>query len=789
MEDEVDSLAKEYDALNIEAPAEEEVQSRGDVEQHPVILEVHEHNPERRFVLVPNSDGSQAKAKDDDSDSEKRKEGRPGDKKLKAPPSDRKYEPVFDEKLSAPDERPAVGRRKSRQDLPPIDTHMRQEPSPEHHRTRSAVGTRPDGFFTRPSSQFRDDMLSPDIIKQGSSRRERPYYDYGTPTSNPRRMAHERSYSNFAEERRGEKPQRRESVSPAHGARSESNPDTRKSRRRLSNDPASEFRYKDDPRSSRRETNTPYRRDSEMPQSASIPRPRGPRPDETGSSIRTSGRRRGNSASIHQYAEPIPSSEKERDVPKDDRSRSRDPTIPIPVLPPSASTPAQEMPINPRASATFPITSEEHQGHLPYPDDVPTGGTGRSPAYPTQATPSASMPDIPILSSTSPERSFEGPQMASPTNTKSPAWPPSFDPERDGAPPDQEVGSYRRYSEGRGGNSIPKFTECQRKEPVVGKVDWLTLPRTDFNICPDCYQGVFANTEYRTQFQPMLRPTDRPIACDFGSSPWYRIAWLLTLKNEHSDLRLFYQVDNVATASRNQPCPGSRNAPRNWFTVRDPYKRRVVPKFTVCYQCAKTVEVLLPSLMGTFIPLDSRPEPLSSICALHFKPLRKRFALYFDTLETTADKAVKSSEPPDISALASKIERLSAVEECREDSPIPDSYWHTMQYLPEFTVCADCFDEVVRPRLGNNIIARNFYKEPQRMQLATCQLYSERMREIFKKACRRNDPKYLRARVLERLQVEADIHSQLVQLDKERHDEAWIEEQVGKLIREWKKWE
>lgn len=610
-------------------------------------------------------------------------------------------------------------------------------------------------------------------------------------------MAHERTYSNLADDRKHGTAQRRVSVSPGHGARSESTPDPRKSRRRLSMERPSESRYRDDiSRSNRRESNVSHKWDGAAPQSSSTPKPRGPRPcrdegrptDETGPSSRTSGRRRGNSTSIHQDTEPIPSSGRERIAFQEDRSRSRAPTITMQVPPNSASAPPTEIPMNPRASATFPITRQEHQAYLPYPDDVPVSRPERSSAYPAQTTPSISMPEIPAPVSTSLERSFESLPTATPT-TQTPEWPPPFDPERDGVAPDQEMGSYRRYSEGRGGNGMPRFTECQRKEPKAGLMDWLTLPHTDFNICPDCYQAVFADSEYRTQFQPMLRPTDRGIACDFGSSPWYRIAWLLTLKNEHSDLRLFHQVDSVATSSRNQPCPGSRKAVRNWFTVRDPYKRRVVPNFTVCYQCAKTVEVLLPSLTGTFVPLDSRPEPPSSICALHFKPLRKRFALYFDTMETTADKAVKSSEPPDVSALASKIERLSTVEECHEDSPVPNSYWHTMQYLPDFTVCADCFDEVVRPRLGRDKVARNFYKDPQRIPLATCQLYSERMREIFKKACRRDDAKYLKAKVLERLQVEADIHRQLVKLEQERHNEAWAEEQVGKLIQEWKKWE
>jgi len=372
---------------------------------------------------------------------------------------------------------------------------------------------------------------------------------------------------------------------------------------------------------------------------------------------------------------------------------------------------------------------------------------------------------------------------------------PSFDPVRDAVPVDTEVGSYRRYSEGHvGGGDLQRTLACTRKKPIAGKMDWLTLPRTDFNICPDCYQAVFANSKYGTFFVPMLRPTDKPIACDLSSIPWYRIAWLLTLKNERPDLQLLHQVDNVINGSRNQPCPGTRPAVRNWLTIRDPYKRRVVPNFTVCYQCAKTVEVLLPSLMGIFIPLDSRSEPIESVCSLHYTPQRKRFALYFDLFETTVDRALKVNGPPNGSELAARLERLSVLDECKEDSPVRHRYWHSMQFLPQFTVCEECFSEVVRPRIkDDNALARNFYREPVRMKEAACQLYSARMREIFRKACRRNDPKYLEEKVKERQKVEAEIHGKLMKLDKmDKKGEAdtrTVEEEVAKLIREWKEWE
>lgn len=280
-----------------------------------------------------------------------------------------------------------------------------------------------------------------------------------------------------------------------------------------------------------------------------------------------------------------------------------------------------------------------------------------------------------------------------------------------------------------------------------------------------------------------------PISCDFGSSPWYRIAWLLVLKKKGEDLQVFRDISTISTAARGHRCPGDRKTTREWYTIKDPYTKRPVPEFTVCYQCAKTVEALLPSLDGIFVPLDSRSSPVRSNCALHFAPERTDFVLYFDSFETTADKAEISKKGPDMGYLAQKLERLSVHNECREDRPINDGYWHFMQFLPEFTVCADCFEDVVRPRLSDeNVIARNFYIKPQKISQATCQLYSPRMRDVFKKACRRNDPKYLEGKVRERLSVESSIKNKLSRLDREQRD-ARTEKQIDDLIEEWKEWE
>jgi hypothetical protein len=321
-------------------------------------------------------------------------------------------------------------------------------------------------------------------------------------------------------------------------------------------------------------------------------------------------------------------------------------------------------------------------------------------------------------------------------------------------------------------------------------MDWLTLPRTDFNICPDCYGAVFADTQFRTHFHPVLRPTGTPIACDFGSSPWYRIAWLLTLKHKVPDLQLFHSLANVMYESRNYPCPVDRKVTRVWYTVKDPYTRRPIPEFAVCYQCAKTVETLFPNLTGVFIALDPRSEPTRNVCSLHFTPQRKQFVLFFDAFETTSDKGYVTNRKPDLGELSMMLTRLSTLDECREDRRVSDGYWYVMEYLPDFTVCGECYEDVVRPlRMEDNVIAQNFYPKPTKLPIATCQLYSPRMRDVFRRACRNKDPEYLEAKVRERLKVERELHAKFLDLVRDKRGGTRAEEQIDKLSREWKRWE
>ncbi|KAH7188555.1 uncharacterized protein B0J16DRAFT_96493 [Fusarium flagelliforme] len=975
VEDEEVSLKREHGA-SFSKYQEEEPPSRGDAEQNPVIMEVHEYNPERRFVILTgSSSGSEGgepdrkSGSDRKSEPERRTEGprrtepsrrteperrvepehkpprverserpernerterqdRPErverserqDKPERSERVERQERPERNERVERQDRperserserqdrperseraerqerplsdayadtrssrkydtnlkadapttrersRPPLEKRRSRQDLPRLETEFRDDQLPEKYRTRPSApaGSRYEQPPTRPPKIPIDPSLAPEIIKSSASGRDQAYYGQSqsaarrSPTRpstassipNERRYesGHTRNSSTASTTKRTtvepEKPTRPlskervgdTSTRPLSKERVDEKPSRPLSKERVGGEPLYRSEYAS--RGSRKENSPPYARPEreEYGRSSTYSSREPVREPTTRRDDRRDGRddrgddsrsgddhpkgprelhpRRKKSVVLQDERDSQPKLEK-IDAPSGPREKTRGPTIPIPIpIPiPSGSTASGDVPPSVRPSSTFPITRDHHplperpKSELPYPmDDDPlvdpfdvrgnAERVGRSRSrYEEDSV--VSMPSMPAPIPDGSGASLEPrPASALPSTNRPPpsaqSWkPPAFDPIRDGVRLEKPVGSVRRHSEQQEATGVTTFPECRRKHPVAGLVDWLTLPRTDFNICPDCYGAVFAKTQYRNMFQIMLRPSSQAISCDFGLGPWYRIAWLLTLKNELPDLRLFHEVANAVAATKGLPCPGDRVTTRNWQSLWNPYTRQPIYDFTVCPQCVKIIYALFPNLTGTFIPVDSRSEPTRGLCAMRFKPKRKRFVMYFDALETTSDQARLEQEEPDVKTLAQDVEKMALVSECQEDKPIANGHWHVMQYLQQFTVCGECFDEVVKPSIkDDNVIARNFYMKPQKLPLATCQLYSNRMREIFKKACRWNDPKYLEAKVLERMDVEAMIHEKLAKLERSKHDdEDWVEEQVDKYIQEWKRWE
>lgn len=306
-------------------------------------------------------------------------------------------------------------------------------------------------------------------------------------------------------------------------------------------------------------------------------------------------------------------------------------------------------------------------------------------------------------------------------------------------------------------------------------------------ICPDCYEAVFANTEFQNQFVPApIRSGGQLISCDFGSSPWYRIAYLMTRKQQYPDLRLLQGIASVA--ARSQACAGSQLATRIWYSMMAPNSRHPIQTFNVCLGCAKMVEVLLPNLAGVFVPLDSH-EPTRGVCELHFAPDRKRFFTYFSEMEATSDQALVRRTAPNITELADRIRTISLHEECLRNTPIPNRKWHVLQRVPDFTVCEECFDAVVWPMIeagDPSEVPTNFYKSRQLRPVAACQLYSERMRKVFLQACQYDDFVYLASCVARRLETLADVKARYGELQRQDQDDPGVQEELAVLARVFK---
>lgn len=86
---------------------------------------------------------------------------------------------------------------------------------------------------------------------------------------------------------------------------------------------------------------------------------------------------------------------------------------------------------------------------------------------------------------------------------------------------------------------------------------------------------------------------------------------------------------------------------------------------------------------------------------------------------------------------------------CPRSYPSTTLRCHTMPNLFEFTVCEQCYAEVIRPDVSRaSELARQFDPNPSLMPSGfTCQLYSDRMRRVWSEAGSTGNLEYLRQKV------------------------------------------
>lgn len=352
---------------------------------------------------------------------------------------------------------------------------------------------------------------------------------------------------------------------------------------------------------------------------------------------------------------------------------------------------------------------------------------------------------------------------------------------------------------------------CPRSELSSEYNDWYTLNGcSNFDICPSCFEGVFADTPFSTYFSPVARAEeDGARYCDF-SSPWMRLAWLLTIKQRRKTPEFLYQLDSILETEGS--CPGDYELSTDqmvWYGIPDERDGGHVANFVVCGCDLKSLEALIPSFRGYFTPVQSKnPNAVPSTFTCSFRACSRRFPRYLDLLLELDGEAQHFGLQPSTSRFIKMVRENASRNECSRDKPLRDKLWHFIPHLPEFTVCQECFDELILPaitsasshipdtipKLFNRTMCLVPDEDPELG--STCCLYSPRMRKIWERSVENEDFEYLKRKAIERKQVEkklarensdiltliAELKSETVQWEKENA-------RLNKNNEEWKTWE
>lgn len=840
VEGEAESLAREHSQTIVHDSSDDEPKFRGDIDQHPVLVPVSDHNQERRFVIVPSGEGDPDDTGGSDAGHKSDYDANTCKQFVLVNPDE--------EGERETKERPALSKRKSHTDLPRLETEFHQPESPSPIRRSNSRRNREKPVVEqapRESTKSLDDVFLSPVVTHTAGGRDRAYLDFNPGPSRPAASSKVASRDGSRGTKYDDKRSVQSSSVPTTHRRMSSTAgsrDARTSERQLADyaygnpDDALAFMMQGDgfstsPPKSRKVDSPPYPNASleRLPD-----RPMGQR-SRRESNAREQGEYYGSDSHKSSRAGPTERARPRRPGVEPESLLTPDQARPIPIGRPRSKNPSP-LP-SPRTSqasffpdnAPLPSPRSPRSTTLPYPmerkryDEYSSSqpSRGMSPPRRTGASDKSSRPMGPpragslnsftngsaTVSLPVPTALPRGPVVekrpasiqredSQDTGSPGPYWQPGpFNPTERKGYLDKPVTSLRSYSEDVLQGTLPKLPDCHWSAPSLpwdraGGTQFLSLARAEnFSICPGCFEGVFGDKEeFKHLFIPApIRSPDQPISCDFGSSPWYRIAFLMTLKYRYGDLRLLEGV--AAVAARHQPCPGNKSAVRIWYSMVAPNSRRPISTFSICSTCVGVVGIILPNLAGIFVPLDPYSTPTRRICDLHFSHERKRFLEYFDLLETTSDIAHSRRTAPKVQELADRIRDISLIDECRRGLALQNRKWDVMEGLPEFTVCEECYDAVVLPlieRGEGGDIPQKFFRSRQLRPVASCQLYSDRMREIFKKACRRNDIKYLAMKVRERQQTEADIKPRFIEVQQKDQTDPAVQRERAELIRRLK---
>ncbi|KAL4794496.1 hypothetical protein BDV19DRAFT_379420 [Aspergillus venezuelensis] len=259
----------------------------------------------------------------------------------------------------------------------------------------------------------------------------------------------------------------------------------------------------------------------------------------------------------------------------------------------------------------------------------------------------------------------------------------------------------------RTGSDSLTLSPCPRSIPVAGYQDWYTIEGLiHLDICPSCVKQM-RKSKFRDRLI-LAAPKSRtePIRCAM-SEPWPRLAWMQTLKKKFETLDVLQEVTRPSHAQGPKFCTGRIINDQHWYRIVDPDTGSYLPQFNICSACVRNIRLLMPIHRDTF---QRSTAPQERVC--DFVADSPRFIRYIDALDLASNRAEQDETKPDLSEFLAYARRKVVLRDCRRSRLVFDK-WHYMPQLPEFTVCEDCYDDIVWPlSKARHPIARDFSSLP-----------------------------------------------------------------------------
>jgi hypothetical protein len=285
---------------------------------------------------------------------------------------------------------------------------------------------------------------------------------------------------------------------------------------------------------------------------------------------------------------------------------------------------------------------------------------------------------------------------------------------------------------------------CPRSRPVAGLRDWYTIRDMSFlSFCPTC-MSFLGSTRFRDHFIPSHGKDPRqPTACAM-SYPWLRIAWLQSVKQDRKDLGVVWSIA-CGPPAETKMCAGSKSDIRRWYHLVDPRTKKPVDNFDICSACVRNIDLIFPKLKFAVFDRPQDKKEVEKICNMN--TFSRHFYPVMAELERLSDRSKETVRHRDFQDFVDYIRRISRIRQCVRDTLLATQSWHFHSELPEFTICEECYEEVVWP-LRDRPIARDISKtlklvpsirKSSMLPGTSCQLYSDRMRRTFRDAVNRND--------------------------------------------------